>query len=108
MISTEISSTPYPKAEILLRLPALREAGQVVFPGIGPMSDDGFINLVGHALRSGYRVYVKDMPKGQAAVPIVKTDGRVTLLVSSEFRAQVQRLRAEARLKRVHRLKSPA
>jgi hypothetical protein len=106
MISNEI--TLRQKAQVLLRVPALREPGQVIFPDIGPMSDDAFINLIGYALRSGYRVYVKDMQKGQAAMPIVKTDGRVTLLVSSAFRAQVQRLRAQYRLKRVPRLKSPA
>lgn len=71
------------------------------------MSDDHFINLIGHALRSGYRVYVKDMPKGQAAVPIVKTDGSATLLVSSEFRVHVERLRAQYKQKRSRSLKSP-
>jgi hypothetical protein len=39
--------------------------GQVVFPGIGPLSDDDFIDLVRHALQSGYCVYVKDLPIGQ-------------------------------------------
>ena len=98
MISPEITRE---KAQVLLRVPALREGGDVIFPDIGRMSGDAFINLVGYALRSGYRVYVKNMPKGQAAVPVVKTDGRVTLLVSSEFRAQVQSLRAQSRVKRV-------
>ena len=63
------------------------------------MSDDGFINLVGHALRSGYRVYVKDMPPGQAAVPIVRHNGKVSLAVSSEFRPRVQQLRKEMKTK---------
>jgi len=58
------------------------------------MSDEAFISLVGDALRSGYKVYVKDLPTGQAAVPIVKTNGKTSLIVSSQFRAQVERLRA--------------
>jgi hypothetical protein len=59
------------------------------------MSDHEFIGLVRDALSKGYRVYVKDLPLGQAAVPIVKTDGRASLAVSSEFRQQVECLRAE-------------
>jgi hypothetical protein len=97
MNSAQISQLPSgigPKSRVvLLRVPALRESGQVVFPGIGPMTDEEFIELVGDALQSGYRVYVKDLAQGQAAVPIIKTDGKVSLGVSSEFRAQVEQLR---------------
>jgi hypothetical protein len=116
MISTEISpfaSTPR-KAKILLRVPALRTAGQVIFPGTGPMIDDRFMDLVRDAFRSGYRVYIKDLPPGQVAVPIVKTDGKISLAVSSEFRSQVQRFRAEQNRKHVqspnaiHKLGNPS
>jgi hypothetical protein len=97
MISTKISLRARRRLQpkVLLRVPALRMDGKVIFPGIGPMTDDEFIALVQYALRSGYRVYVKDLPDGQAAVPIVKTDGKATLAVSSEFRSQVQGLRAK-------------
>ncbi len=71
------------------------------------MTDGEFIDLVRDALGKKYRVYVKDLPPGQAAIPIIKTNGRVSLAISSEFRSEVQRLRTEFRRKEVKRLKSP-
>jgi hypothetical protein len=85
------------RAKIVLRLPALRESGRVIFPDLGPMSDDEFIDLVRRAIQSGYRVYMKDLQIGQAAVPTLKDDGSVSLAVSSEFRRQVETLRREMR-----------
>ncbi len=83
------------RAQILLRVPALRTQGQVVFPGIGPMSDDEFLALVRAAIARGHRVYLKNLPQGQAAVPIIKTDRTASLAVSNEFRKQVQVLQEE-------------
>jgi hypothetical protein len=88
------------RVEVLLRVPALRETGRVIFPGIGPMSDADFVNLVRDAMARGYRVRVKNLPHGQAAVPIIKTDKRASLLVSSEFRREVQGLRAVLRVRK--------
>src|SRR5467141_485264 len=85
------------RAKIVLRLPALRVSGRVIFPDLGPMSDDDFIDLVGRAIKSGYRVYIKGLPRGQAAVPTLKDDGTVSLAVSSEFRKEVDSLRREMR-----------
>jgi hypothetical protein len=50
------------RSEVLLRVPALRETRQIVFPDIGPMTDDEFIDLVRLALQSGYKVYVRALP----------------------------------------------
>jgi hypothetical protein len=61
------------------------------------MSDEEFMDLVRRAMQSGYHVYLKDLPFGQAAVPTLKENGAVSLAVSSEFRRQVEGLR------RVHR-----
>ena len=85
---------------ILLRVPAFRTQGQVVFPGIGPMSDDEFLALVRDAMVRGHRVYLKNLPPGQAAVPIIKTDRTASLAVSNEFRKQVQAIREEIRRRR--------
>ncbi len=81
------------RTRILLRVPALRTEGKVVFPGIGPMSDDEFLALVRDAMARGHRVYLKNLPQGQAAVPIIKTDRTASLAVSNEFRRQVQAIR---------------
>ncbi len=91
------------RAKIVLRLPALRESGRVIFPDLGPMSDDDFIDLVGRAIKSGYRVYIKDLPLGQAAVPTLKDNATVSLAVSSEFRRQVEGLRREHRRSRAQK-----
>src|SRR5690242_3218764 len=85
------------RTRILLRVPALRFEGKVIFPGIGPVSDDEFLILVRDAMDRGYRVYLKKLPQGQAAVPIIKTDRTASLAVSNEFRTQVQRIREEMR-----------
>lgn len=85
------------RARILLRVPALRTQGQVVFPGIGPMSDDEFLALVRDAMARGHRVYLKNLPHGQAAVPIITTDRTASLAVSNEFRTQIQAMREERR-----------
>lgn len=85
------------RAKIILRLPALRESGRVNFPNLGLMSDADFIDLVRRAIQAGYRVYIKDLPFGQAAVPTLKDNGTVSLAVSSEFRDKVERLRRELR-----------
>jgi hypothetical protein len=79
----------------------LRKSGRVIFPDLGPMSDDEFIDLVRRAIQSGYRVYVKELPFGQAAVPTLKDDGSVSLAVSSEFRPQVESLRSKERRPRI-------
>lgn len=60
------------------------------------MSDDEFLALVRDAAK-GHRVYLKNLPYGQAAVPIIKTDRTASLAVSNEFRGQVQRIREEMR-----------
>ncbi len=88
------------RAKIILRLPALRVSGRVIFPDLGPMSDDDFIDLVRRAIQSGFRVYIKDLPFGQAAVPTLKDNRTVSLAVSSEFRPQVEALRRELRSSR--------
>ncbi len=68
------------RAKIILRLPALRVSGRVIFPDLGPMSDDDFIDLVRRAIQSGFRVYIKDLPFGQAAVPTLKDNRTVSLI----------------------------
>lgn len=88
---------PRKRAEILLRVPALREGGRVIFPDLGAMDDDEFLLLVRESILKGHRVYVKTLPLGQAAVPIIKSDGSVSLGVSSEFRRQIDELRASLR-----------
>src|SRR5438034_8473857 len=80
------------RGKILLKLPALRESGRVIFPDLEPMSDDDFINLVRRAIQSRYRVYLKDLPFGQAAVSTLKENGGVSLAVWHEFRRQVEGL----------------
>ncbi len=61
------------------------------------MSDDEFLALVRNAIARGHRVYLKGLPQGQAAVPIIKTDRTASLAVSNEFRKQVQAMREEMR-----------
>jgi hypothetical protein len=85
------------RTRILLRVPALRTEGKVIFPGIGPLSDGEFLDLVRDTMCRGYRVYLKDLPPGQAAVPIIKADRTASLAVSNEFSKQVQALRTELR-----------
>ncbi len=70
------------RVSVILRVPALRESGRVIFPGIGPMSDEEFVDLLRDALARRYRVYVKELPRGQAAVPIIKTNRAVSLIDS--------------------------